>query len=166
MNAPYLDWFQTIDDARTYVRTALDGQKEGITLPFVIFDRETGQIVGTTRYADISPEHRSLEIGWTWYHPSVWRSRVNTECKYLLLRHGFETLGTVRIQLKTDLRNERSQKAITRLGAVREGVLRNHRIMKDGYVRHTVMFSIMDSEWPDVKQRLEQFIKNGAHFVR
>jgi len=157
-NMPYNEWFETYDDALAYVRKALDGQRQGHILPFAIQDRESGEIVGLTRFADVSASNRSLEIGWTSYDPAVWRTRVNTETKYLLLRHAFETMGVIRVQLKTDLRNERSQKAIARLGAVREGVLRKHMIREDGYQRSTVMFSIVDDEWPGVKNRLESFL--------
>jgi len=155
---PYAPPFESVDDALAYIRVALDGQAQGITLPFAVVDQETGAIVGSTRYHDISPKQRSLEIGWTAYSPTVWRTRVNSECKYLLLRHAFETFNTVRVQLKTDLRNERSQQAITRLGAVREGVLRKHRVEPNGYFRDTVVFSIIEDEWPSVKQRLEAFL--------
>lgn len=157
LNTPYIEPFRSIDDARKDVNTALAGQAAGITLPFVIEDKNSGEIVGTTRLHDISPQH-SLEIGWTWLHPDVWRSRVNTECKYLLLRYSFESLDMIRVQIKTDLRNERSQRAIERLGAVREGVLRKHRVLHDGYVRDTVMFSIISDEWPAVKEKLEAFL--------
>jgi len=129
-----------------------------ITLPFTILDQETGNFVGSTRLFDISPAHRRGEIGHTWLTPSVWRTRINTECKYLLLRHAFEELKMIRVQLKTDLRNTRSQAAIERLGAVKEGVLRNHVILPDGYIRHSVMYSITDAEWPKVKTHLEKFL--------
>ena len=98
-----------------------------------------------------------MEIGHTWYNPSVWRTRVNTESKYMLLRYCFESLNLLRVQIKTDLRNERSQAAIARLGAQKEGILRQHRVLYDGYIRDTVMFSIIDKEWPQVKERLEGF---------
>lgn len=158
LNTPYIEPFRSIDDARKDVNAALAGQAAGITLPFVIEDKNSGEIVGTTRLHEISPVHHSLEIGWTWLHPDVWRSRVNTECKYLLLRYSFESLDMIRVQIKTDLRNERSQRAIERLGAVREGVLRKHRVLHDGYVRDTVMFSIISDEWPAVKEKLEAFL--------
>ena len=104
------------------------------------------------------PPDRGLEIGSTWLAPEFRRTRINTECKYLLLRHAFETLGAIRVQFKTDSRNETSQRAIERLGAQKEGVLRNHMIMSDGYYRHSVYYSIIDSEWPTIKTRLEAFI--------
>ena len=105
---------------------------------------------------NIAPEHRGLEIGGTWYGLEFQRTVVNTECKYLLLNYAFETLGCIRVQFKTDMRNERSQRAIERIGAKREGVLRNHMVMPDGKYRDSVFYSILDSEWPDVKKRLEE----------
>lgn len=145
----------SLDDATAYVKKSLDAP--GV-VPFVIVDRSSGKIIGSTRFYDISAVNRSLEIGSTWLTPSVWRTAVNTECKYLLLKHCFEILGTIRVQLKTDSRNIRSQSAIERLGAVKEGILRNHMILPDGYVRDSVYYSIIDKEWPDVKLRIEQFM--------
>ncbi|MNR00648.1 hypothetical protein D3C85_1164270 [compost metagenome] len=145
-------------DVQKFVQQALEEQQDGLGIPFSVYDRVTDTIVGSTRFFDISAAHRHLEIGHTWYNPTVWRTRVNTECKYLLLQYGFETLNLLRVQLKTDGRNERSQAAIARLGAQKEGVLRKHRVLHDGYVRDTVMFSILDQEWPQVKQRLEGFL--------
>jgi RimJ/RimL family protein N-acetyltransferase len=145
----------SLEDAREYVRKALENAG---TLPFVIIQRASGKIVGSTRLYDISIPNRSLEIGSTWLTPAVWRTVVNTECKFLLLKHCFETLGTIRVQLKTDSRNTRSQKAIERLGASKEGVLRNHMILPDGYIRDSVYYSIIDREWPEVKLNLERFI--------
>ena len=110
---------------------------------------------GATRYLNIVPKDRGLEIGGTWYGNEFQRTAVNTECKYLLLRHAFETLGAIRVQLKTDSLNLRSQKAIERLGAQKEGVLRNHMILPDGRYRHSVFYSILDTEWPEVKKGLE-----------
>lgn len=147
------------EEMASRVEAALQLRAEGTEMPFVVFDRESERIVGTTRLLDISAANRHLEIGWTWYTPAVWRTRVNTECKYLLLRHAFETLGVVRVQLKTDLRNLRSQAAIERIGGIREGVLRRQRILHDGYIRDTVYFSILDREWPDVKARLEDYLR-------
>ncbi|MDD9272291.1 GNAT family N-acetyltransferase [Paenibacillus sp. GCM10023248] len=141
-----------------FVRQALDEQQAGLGLPYSVYDKHTDTFVGSTRLFDYSAANRHAEIGHTWYNPRVWHSRVNTECKYLLLRHSFEQLELLRVQLKTDLRNERSQTAIARLGAHKEGVLRQHRVLHDGYVRDTVMFSILDREWPQVKQRLEGFL--------
>ncbi|MBA2938518.1 GNAT family N-acetyltransferase [Paenibacillus sp. CGMCC 1.16610] len=141
-----------------FVRQALDEQKAGLGIPFSVYDKHSDSFVGSTRLFDYSIANRHVEIGHTWYNPRVWRTRINTECKYLLLRHCFETLDLLRVQLKTDLRNERSQAAIARIGAQKEGTLRQHRVLHDGYVRDTVMFSIIDREWVDVKQRLEGFL--------
>ena len=122
--------------------------------PFAIVDQASEQPVGVSCYLDIRPAHRGLEIGGTWIAESYQGTAVNPEAKYLLLRHAFATLGAVRVQLKTDGRNAQSQAAIAKLGAVREGVLRRHLILPDGYVRDTVMYSITDAEWPSVRDRL------------
>ncbi len=149
--------FTSLDDAREWIEGTVRGAADGSQIPFAIIQLETGRAVGSTRYMDIVPQDRRLEIGWTWLAQACWRTLVNTECKYLLLRHAFEAAGCLRVQLKTDLRNTRSQQAIERLGAVREGVLRKHMVLalKDNFQRHTVMYSILDTEWPEVKQRLE-----------
>ena len=144
---------------RHLVEYLLALQARGTDLPFVVVHQEAGCPIGMTRYMDIQPANRALEIGGTWYAPAYQRTAVNTECKYLLLRHAFETLGCIRVQLKTDLRNQRSQRAIERLGAVREGVLRNHMILPDGTVRSSVFYSILLAEWPGVKERLEEFLR-------
>ena len=149
----------TIDDMRDVVYTFLDAQAKGTALPFTIIDQESNQIVGSTRFHNISHENWSVEIGKTWLSPSVWGTHLNTECKYLLLCHCFETLHTIRVQLKADVRNIRSQRAIERLGAVREGVLRQHWIMPDGHKRDSVYYSILLEEWPECKKRLENMIK-------
>lgn len=122
--------------------------------PFAIMDQATAQPVGVSCYLDIRPAHRGLEIGGTWIAESYQGTVVNPEAKYLLLQHAFATLGAIRVQLKTDGRNLQSQAAIAKLGAVHEGVLRRHLILPDGYVRDTVMYSITDSEWPSVRDRL------------
>jgi RimJ/RimL family protein N-acetyltransferase len=145
-------------DLRSWVLDMLERQKRGTDLPFAVIHLQSGQAVGCTRYLNIERAHRSLEIGGTWYGIDYQRTGVNTEAKYLLLRHAFETLDCLRVQLKTDLRNERSQKAIERIGAVREGVLRKHMILPDGWVRDSVIYSILDTEWPGVKGRLEEMM--------
>jgi len=122
---------------------------------FAIVDLARGEAVGGTTLFDHSDAHRRVEIGYTWLAKTAWRTPVNTEAKLLLLTHAFETLGMNRVQLKTDARNLRSQAAIARLGAQREGVLRQHMVMPDGYVRDSVMFSIVKAEWPEVKARLQ-----------
>jgi RimJ/RimL family protein N-acetyltransferase len=141
-------------DMRTWVRGVLSGSD----VPFVAIQLASGRVAGATRYLNIAPEHRGLEIGGTWYGIEFQRTVVNTECKYLLLMHAFETLGCIRVQLKTDSRNERSQRAIERLGAKHEGVLRNHMILPDGRFRNSVYYSIIDTEWPEVKARLEEML--------
>jgi RimJ/RimL family protein N-acetyltransferase len=146
----------TVDDMRNWVLDLLSRAEKGTDLPFVAIHLASGRVAGATRYLNIMPHDRGLEIGGTWYGPEFQRTPVNTECKYLLLRHAFETLGCIRVQLKTDLRNERSQKAIERIGAVKEGVLRNHMILPDGRFRHSVFYSILDTEWPEVKRKLEE----------
>ena len=149
------------DDMARLIRDALRARDQGAELPFVIRDRRSGRIVGSTRFLDITPAHRNVEIGWTWLDPAVWRTPINTECKYLLTRHCFDTLEMIRVQLKTDARNTRSQRAIERLGAVREGVLRHHRIMPDGYLRDSVYYSILLEEWPAVRARLEGWLRES-----
>lgn len=121
---------------------------------FAMVRQEDNRAIGTTSYLDIQPPHRGLEIGFTWISVAAQGTAVNPESKYLLLRHAFETLGAVRVQLKTDARNLHSQRAIEKLGAVKEGVLRNHFIMYDGYIRDSVIYSIIDVEWPEIKARL------------
>jgi RimJ/RimL family protein N-acetyltransferase len=149
----------TEDDMHNWVQDILSRAEKGTDMPFVAIHLESGRVAGATRYLNIMPKDLGLEIGGTWYGPEFQRTVVNTECKYLLLRHAFETLGCIRVQLKTDLRNERSQKAIERIGAVREGVLRNHMILPDGRYRHSVFYSILDTEWPQVRERLEGMLE-------
>lgn len=146
---------QRADDVRAWIQAALDLQARGAVLPFAIVDVATERAIGSTRYLDISAHDRHVEIGWTWLGKSFWRTPLNTECKFLLLQHAFETLGCIRVALKTDLRNERSQRAIERIGGVREGVLRRVVVMHDGYERSTVYYSILDDEWAEVKKRLQ-----------
>jgi RimJ/RimL family protein N-acetyltransferase len=146
------------EQMHAWVIDLLNRQKEGTDLPFAVIYLATGQAIGATRYLNISPENRGLEIGGTWYAYAYQRTGVNTEAKYLLLTHAFETLGCVRVQLKTDLRNIRSQLAIERIGAVKEGILRKHMILPDGTLRDSVFYSILDDEWPVVKARLEEML--------
>lgn len=146
------------DQMQDWIQKLLDYQAQGTDLPFAVIHLKSGRAAGATRFMDIRLRHRGLEIGGTWYGNEFQRTAVNTECKYLLLRHAFEVLGCIRVQLKTDLRNERSQRAIERIGAVKEGVLRNHIITPEGAIRHSVYYSIIDSEWPDVKLRLEALL--------
>ena len=130
-------------------------------LPFAIISQESGRAIGSTRFLEIRPADRALEIGWTWYARAAQRTAANTECKYLLLDHAFGTLGAQRVQFKTDRRNVRSQRALERIGAVQEGILRKHRVLHDGYVRDSVYYSILDDEWPAVRLRLEELLRRG-----
>ncbi len=148
---------RTLTEMEAWAANALAVRDAGQMLPFAIVERATGHAVGSTRYLDYSAPDRHVEIGWTWLGRDWWRTPLNTECKYLLLRHAFETLGCIRVQLKTDVRNERSQRAIERIGGVREGVLRKAVIVpKDGHQRWSVYYSILDDEWPAVRARLEE----------
>jgi len=150
---------KTEEQMRAWVQHLLEAQAAGTDLPFAVIHLPTGQIAGSTRYMEIRPADRGLEIGGTWYGVAYQRTAVNTECKYLLLKHAFETLGCIRVQLKTDLRNVSSQHAIERLGAVKEGVLRNHMVLPDGTMRHSVYYSIINTEWPAIKARLEAMLE-------
>jgi RimJ/RimL family protein N-acetyltransferase len=141
-----------------WVKRATEPVAQGTWVGFATIAKQHGEPVGGTCFIDISPLHRTLEIGGTWLAPEFWRSGINTEAKYLQLSHAFEVLNYNRVQLKTDARNLRSQAAIERLGARREGVLRAHLILPDGHVRDTVMYSIIASEWPAVKARLAGFL--------
>ncbi len=144
-----------LSEMETWIALALDAQERGTEVPFVAIDRSTEHILGSTRYLNIMPKDYGLEIGSTWLTEAARRTYVNTECKYLLLCHAFETLKAIRVQLKTDSRNVTSQRAIERIGAIKEGILRNHVIMPDGYYRHSVYYSIIKSEWAAVKAHLE-----------
>ena len=141
---------------RDFVERALLDQEQGDALPFVIRTCHDGAIVGSTRFGAIVGAHLRAEIGWTWLSPAVRRTPVNTECKWLLLRHGFEVLGFQRIEFKTDSLNAPSRAALARIGAVEEGTLRNHMLVDGGRrVRHSVYFSIVRDEWPSVRAALE-----------
>jgi RimJ/RimL family protein N-acetyltransferase len=144
------------ESMRDWVNLILLRQVGGTDLPFTVFSSESGQVIGATRYMEMRPEHRGLEIGGTWYAPEFQRTRVNTECKYLMLKYAFEELGCIRVQFKADRRNEQSKRAIQHLGARCEGVLRNHYILKDGTFRDSVYFSILDHEWLATRKLLEQ----------
>ena len=146
-------------DMANWVRDILSRVKKGTDLPFAVIHLASGRVAGATRYLNIMPKDRRLEVGGTWYGLDFQRTAVNTECKYLLLKHAFETLDCIRVQLKTDSRNVRSQRAIERIGAKKEGVLRNHMILPDGRYRDSVYYSIIDLEWPEVKNRLEAMLK-------
>jgi N-acetyltransferase len=140
---------------RAYIEGALRGQSEGHRLPFAVLDAASGQVIGCTSYHDIVPALDRVEIGWTWYAASRQRSAVNTTAKWLLLQHAFETLGAKLVGWRTDNYNFASQRAVERLGARRDGVLRHHALRRDGTVRDTVMYSLAAGEWPEVKAHLE-----------
>ena len=146
---------RNVEEMAAYIATALREQEQGVSLPFALVECQTRRPIGSTRYGNIDRTHHRVEIGWTWVARERQRTAINTEAKYLLLRHAFETLGCIRVELKTDSLNERSRAAILRIGAREEGTFRNHMITASGRIRHTVYFSIVDSEWPSVKARLE-----------
>jgi RimJ/RimL family protein N-acetyltransferase len=150
---------RTPDDMAAYIALALAERDAGRALPFATVDRATGTIIGSTRYAAIEPTHRRVEIGWTWLGRAWQRTAANTEAKYLMLRHAFETLGCVRVELKTDALNERSRAAIRRIGAREEGTLRRHMVTSTGRIRDTVYYSILDGEWTQVKAELERRLR-------
>lgn len=151
-------WFTSVPEpqqTRGYIAGALAGQEAGHMLPFAVRELTSGTIVGSTRYHDIIAEVDRVEIGWTWYAKQWQRSHVNTVCKLLLLAHAFDTLGCKVVGLRTDNFNFASQRAIEALGARKDGVIRHHWARRDGTVRDSVMYSILSSEWPDVKRHLE-----------
>ena len=150
-------WFTSVpeaDQVSRYIADALAGQAAGHMLPWAVRELTNGRVIGTTRYHDIVPVVDRVEIGWTWYALSWQRSHVNTTCKLLLFQHAFETLGCKVVGLRTDNFNFRSQRAIEALGAKRDGVLRHHYLRRDGSVRDSVMYSVLATEWPDVKKHL------------
>ena len=141
--------------AQAYIEAALKGQEDGHMLPFAIVEQSSGDIIGTSRYHDIVPAVARLEIGYTWYAKSWQRTHVNTTCKLLLLRHAFQQLGAGTVGWRTDNFNYASQRAIERLGARKDGILRHHALRRDGTVRDTVMYSLTAGEWPEVEKQLE-----------
>ena len=149
------------DEMQAYVQDALDEQRRGISMPFATLLKSNRQVVGCTRYANMSLKDSRVEIGWTWIGKPWQRSAVNTEAKYLMLRHAFEVMGCERVELKTDALNERSRNAIQRIGAKQEGIFRNHVICADGRIRNSVYFSIIDSEWPQAKTALEEKLRRA-----
>lgn len=148
-------WVPEASKVRAYVEAALAGQKEGHMLPWAVREAKSGAIVGSTRYHDVIADVDRVEIGYTWYAKSWQRSHVNTSCKLLLLGHAFDTVGCKVVGLRTDNFNFRSQQAIEALGAKKDGVIRHHRIRPDGSARDTVIYSILVTEWPDVKKNLQ-----------
>lgn len=157
-----LNVVKTEADLRRYLEAALAEQAEGRSLPFATVDVASGRIAGSTRFGNIAPEHGRVEIGWTWIGEPFRRTHVNTEAKYLMLRHAFETWRCRRVELKTGTNNRRSRDAMLRLGAKEEGILRRHMVGENGLVRDTVYYSVIDEEWPDMKARLESMMGRGA----
>ncbi|MFM9904134.1 MAG: GNAT family N-acetyltransferase [Pyrinomonadaceae bacterium] len=146
-------------DMERYIRDALADLDRGVAVPFVTIERETGKVIGSTRFGNIDAVHRKAEIGWTWINPGWQRTAINTEAKLLMLTHAFETWKCIRVELKTDSNNEKSRKAIRRIGGVQEGLLRNHMITETGRFRDSVYFSIIDTEWESVKANLTSKLK-------
>ena len=158
-------WFTSIpspEKAEEYIKTALDMRENAGAMPFIVRDRETNKIIGCTRYFNVDEVNQRLEIGYTWYSESYQRTAANTECKYLLLSHAFEKLDAIAVEFRTHWHNHKSRAAIARLGAKQDGVLRNHTRSADGIYRDTVVFSIINLEWPAVKQALK-FKLNGPY---
>lgn len=150
-------WFTSVPSEETvdgYIKKALGDKQQGEAMPFVVIDKDTGQIIGSTRFCNAVPEHRRVEIGYTWYSKTFQRTAVNAECKLLLLTHAFETLDVIAVEFRTHWHNHASRNALARLGAKQDGVLRNDSIEPDGAFRDTVVFSIINSEWPSVKKSL------------
>ena len=141
-------------DLKNYIESALVDKEKGISLPFATIEQSSNIVIGSTRFGNIDVKNRRVEIGWTWINPNWQRSTINTEAKFLMLRHAFETWNCIRVELKTDVLNEQSRKAILRIGAKEEGILRRHVICDSGRFRDTIYFSILDSEWQDVKNNL------------
>lgn len=155
-------WVPSPAEVEDYIEQALTSQQQGQRCPFVVIDASTDRIVGTTSYHDIVPSVRRLEIGYTWYAASVQRSHINTACKLLMMQHAFDTLQCAVVGWRTDILNTRSQQAIARLGAHRDGVLRHHALRRDGTVRDTVMFSLLAAEWPATRDMLLKKMKQHA----
>lgn len=149
---------RTPDDMRSYMESALKLQSAGTTLPFVTIERSSGRVVGSTRFGNYDAENRRIEIGWTWVARPWQRTTINTEAKYLMLSHAFEKLRCVRVELKTDVLNAPSRKAMLRIGAKEEGILRKHALVWDGRYRDSIYYSILDEEWPDVKLQLQRMM--------
>jgi N-acetyltransferase len=152
----------TPDAMDAWIAEALAAQDRGLEYPFTVILMAGNRVVGSTRYMDVQAASKGVEIGWTWYAPDTWGTAVNPEAKFLLLRHAFEEWGAIRVQLKTDLKNVRSQAAIKKLGAKQEGILRSHRFRRDGSIRDSVIFSIIRDEWPQVKAALESRLAQGS----
>ena len=155
-------WFTSVprpDKTSDWLNIALDMRERQGAMPFVVRDNTNGDIVGSTRYFNVDSGNRRLEIGHTWYARRAQRTSINTECKLLLLSHAFETLRCIAVEFRTHWFNHRSREAILRLGAKQDGVLRNHQLLPDGSKRDTVVFSIIDGEWPAVKRNLQWLLE-------
>ena len=150
------------DDMRRYIETALDEQNRGVALPLATIDKSSNKIVGATRFGNIDVKNKRVEIGWTWINPDWQRTFINTEAKFLMLRHAFETWNCIRVELKTDALNAKSRNAILRLGATEEGILRQHLITQTGRIRDTIYFSILNFEWQKIKENL--LLKFSKHY--
>jgi N-acetyltransferase len=162
----YKLWYTFVpkpEGMEAWIIKALGELKSGISVPFVIQRTSDKRIVGSTRYMNIEKDIRRLEIGTTWYSKSVQRSPLNTECKLLLLQHAFEALGCLAVEFRTHRMNQQSRKAIERLGAQLDGILRNHRVTSNGTVRDTVVYSIIEGEWPSVKSHLRFLLEDKYH---
>jgi len=152
---------KTLEDSARFIEQVLGENRRGISVPFATIERNSGRIAGSTRFMSIDVANRHVEIGSTWIAPAWQRTAVNTEAKYLMLRHAFETWKCLRVEFKTDSLNEKSRNAILRLGAKEEGTFRNHMVTSTGRIRHSVYFSIVDAEWLEVKGRLEARMARG-----
>jgi RimJ/RimL family protein N-acetyltransferase len=148
----------TRDSMQEYMSSALADAERGVSLPFVTIDKAAGRIIGSTRFGNIDRENRRAEIGWTWITPAFQRTYVNSEAKYLMLSHAFDVWGCIRVELKTDVLNEKSRQAMLRMGATEEGILRKHGITYSGRFRDTIYYSVLDTEWPEVRERLRGFL--------
>jgi N-acetyltransferase len=149
----------TAETIERWLATAMQSESQGREYPFVVVRLDDDRVIGSTRYLDVQEDDRTVEIGWTWYSPDAWGGVVNPEAKYLLMRHAFDDWRAIRVAVKTDINNVHSQAAIKKLGARYEGTLRNQRIRPDGSYRDTVIFSVIESEWPAVKARLEERLR-------
>jgi len=152
---------RTAEDSARFIELVLAEHQRGASVPFATIERSSGRMAGSTRFMNIDAANRHVEIGSTWIAPAWQRTAVNTEAKYLMLRHAFETWKCLRVEFKTDSLNEKSRTAILRLGAKEEGTFRNHMVTSTGRIRHSVYFSIIDTEWPEVKRRLEARLAQG-----
>jgi len=157
---------RTAAEMRAHIETALEAQAAGNALPFATIERVTGRAIGSTRFANIDRSNRHVEIGWTWLGRKWQRTAANTEAKYLMLRYAFETWRCLRVEFKTDSLNERSRAALLRIGAKEEGIFRNHVITWSGRIRHSVYYSIIDSEWPAVKAQLQDKLRRLSSNTR